>query len=82
MTRNRSFEVHTGWGAAIAAVLVAGGAHVAMAAVLAYAAGWAVEGAQALSERLGTYDPWDAHYTGIGGVLGAQAAIGVQHASF
>ena len=79
MTRNRSFEVHAGWGAAIAAVLVAGGSHAAAAAVLAYAAGWAVEGAQALSERLGTYDHRDALYTGIGGVLGALAATGVQY---
>ena len=79
MTRNRSFEVHAGWGAAIAAVLVAGGHHAAIATAAAYAAGWAVEGAQALSDRLGTYDPWDAHYTGMGGVLGALAAIGVQY---
>ena len=73
--RNRSFETHAGWGAAIAAVLVAGGVHAATAAVLAYAAGWAVEVAQALSDRLGTYDPWDAHYTGMGGVLGALAGV-------
>ena len=79
MTRNRSFETHAGWGAAIAAVLVAGGHHAAIAAAVTYAAGWAVEGAQALSDRLGTYDPWDAHYTGMGGVLGALAATGVQY---
>ena len=70
--RDRSLEVHAGWGWALAATALAYGLHPAWTFVIVYALGWLVELTQ-LKLGWGTYDPTDAHYTGLGGVAGIMA---------
>jgi hypothetical protein len=67
MTRDRSLEVHAGWGAAVAFAAVQAGATPALAFGLAVTAGVLVESAQWAWPRLGSADPWDAVWTAVGG---------------
>ena len=71
MTRNRSFETHSGWGAAVALAAAVAGSPAWVAFMVAFAAGVLVEVIQALVPRLGSYDEKDMLYTGIGALAGA-----------
>ena len=71
MERNRSFEVHAGWGAAIALACLLFGAAPAWAFAVAFVAGWAVEGVQKAIPATGRASVDDAVYTGVGGLAGA-----------
>ena len=75
MTRNRSFETHSGWGAAVALAAAVAGAPVWVAFLIGFAAGVVVEVIQALVPRLGSYDEKDMLYTGIGAAVGAAWVI-------
>ena len=66
MTRNRSLEVHAGWGAAIALAAVIAGFSLPWALALACAAGVACEALQWAFPRLGSPDWRDAAYTALG----------------
>ena len=66
MERNRSFEVHAGWGAAIALACLIFGASPAWAFAAAFVAGWAVEGVQKAFPSTGQASVEDAIYTGVG----------------
>ena len=69
--RNRSFETHAGWGAAIALACLLFGASPAWAFAIAFVAGWAVEGVQRAIPATGQASVEDAIYTGVGGLAGA-----------
>ena len=70
--RTRSFEVHAGWGAAVALACIMAGLPLALAFIVAFAAGVFVEMAQWAFPRLGGADVMDAIWTGAG----AAAAVG------
>lgn len=72
MQRNRSLEVHAGWGAAVALACILAGLPLALAFMVAFAAGVVVEMAQWAFPRLGGADVMDAIWTGAG----AAAAVG------
>ena len=69
--RDRSFEVHFGWGAAIALALIVWGVLPAVAFAVAFAAGIAIELIQLRWPATGAATIEDAIYTGLGGVAGA-----------
>ena len=71
MTRNRSLEVHAGWGAAIVLAAVIAGASWPWSLALACVAGVACEVAQWVSPRLGQADLRDAVYTAAGAAAAA-----------
>ena len=71
MTRNRSLEVHAGWGAAIVLAAVIAGLPLAWALALGVAAGVACEVAQWAVPRLGMPDWRDAAYTAAGAAAAA-----------
>ena len=73
--RNRSFEVHAGWGAAIALACLLFGAPPAWAFAAAFVAGWAVEGVQRAFPSTGQASVKDAIYTGVGGLFGALLGV-------
>jgi L-alanine-DL-glutamate epimerase-like enolase superfamily enzyme len=75
MTRNRSFETHSGWGAAVVLAAAVAGAPAWVAFLIGFAAGVLVEAIQALVPRLGSYDPKDMIYTGVGALAGAVWAL-------
>jgi len=75
MERNRSFEVHAGWGAAIALACLLFGAPPAWAFAAAFVAGWAVEGVQRAFPSTGQASVEDAIYTGVGGLAGALLGV-------
>ena len=75
MQRNRSFEVHAGWGAAIALACLLFGATPALAFAAAFAAGWAVEAVQWAVPATGSATAEDAIYTGLGGLAGALLGV-------
>lgn len=70
MRRDRSFEVHFGWGLALAACAGLFGAPAWVAFVGATAAGLAVELVQAAWPRAGSATVEDFIYTGLGGLVG------------
>ena len=74
--RNRSFEVHFGWGAAIALACLLFGASPALAFGAAFAAGWLVEAVQWAFPETGAASVEDAIYTGLGGLAGAVLGAG------
>jgi len=69
MTRNRSLEVHAGWGYGIALTMIYFGFAPALGFILAMALGAAFELIQRYITRSGGDDVWDVIYTGIGGVV-------------
>ena len=71
MTRNRSFETHSGWGAAVALAAAAAGAPAWVAFLIAFAAGVLVEAVQWAFPRTGSATFDDVLYTGIGALAGA-----------
>ena len=70
MKRNRSFETHSGWGAAVALSAYVAGSSTPTALAIGVAAGIAVELIQKAVPALGTYDNKDIVYTAIGAALG------------
>ena len=77
MMRNRSFEVHAGWGAAVALALLLFGVTPAWAFAGAFAAGAAVEAVQWAFPATGEATWEDVIYTGIGGLAGALMGLAV-----
>jgi glycopeptide antibiotics resistance protein len=75
MQRNRSFEVHAGWGAAIALACLLFGATPVLALFAACAAGVAVEAVQWAFPATGSATVKDAIYTGLGGLAGALLGV-------
>ena len=75
MMRDRSFEVHFGWGAAIALGLIVFGATPVVALLAACAAGVAVEAVQWAFPAAGSATIEDAIYTGLGGLAGALLGV-------
>ena len=73
--RNRSFEVHAGWGLAVSLALLLFGVPPALAFAGAFVAGLAVEAVQWAFPATGQATWDDVIYTGIGGLAGA--ALGV-----
>ena len=69
--RNRSFEVHAGWGLAVSLALLLFGVSPAVAFAGAFAAGAAVEAVQWAFPATGQATWEDVIYTGIGGLGGA-----------
>ena len=66
MTRNRSFETHSGWGAAVVLAASVAGSPVWLALLLGFAAGVLVEVVQWAFPRFGGPSMDDVLYTGIG----------------
>lgn len=75
MTRNRSFEVHAGWGAAVALACLLFGGSPALALAVALAAGAAVEAMQWAWPAAGQATIEDVLYTGAGGAMGALLGV-------
>jgi glycopeptide antibiotics resistance protein len=75
MQRNRSFEVHAGWGAAVALAALLFGMSPVMALLIACAAGVAVEALQWAVPATGSATVEDAIYTGLGGLAGALLGV-------
>ena len=71
VTRNRSFEVHAGWGAALVLAAAVAGVPVWGAFLIAFAAGVLVEAVQWAVPRAGSPSAEDVVYTGIGALAGA-----------
>ena len=71
MTRNRSFETHSGWGAAVALAAAVAGAPAWVAFLIAFSAGVLVEAVQWAFPRTGSATVDDVLYTGIGALAGA-----------
>ena len=71
MTRNRSFETHSGWGAAVALAAAVAGLPVWQAFLVAFAAGVLVEAVQWAFPKAGSPSAADVIYTGIGAAAGA-----------
>ena len=71
MTRNRSFETHSGWGAAVALAAAVAGLPVWQAFLIAFAAGVLVEAVQWAFPKTGSPSAADVIYTGIGAAAGA-----------
>ena len=70
MTRNRSFETHAGWGAAVALAAFVAGASVLIAFVIALAFGVIVEAVQWVFPNTGSASIDDIIYTGVGALAG------------
>lgn len=75
MIRNRSFEVHFGWGMAIALAAIVFGISPWNGFWIAAMAGLIVELVQGLWPRLGTISAADALYTLGGGLAGAGMGV-------
>lgn len=75
MQRNRSFETHSGWGAAVALAAVAAGLGPWSAFLVAFAAGVLVEIVQWIFPRFGSPSAADVLYTGVGAGAGAVWAL-------
>ena len=71
MIRNRSFETHSGWGAAVALAAAVAGLPAWQAFFIAFAAGVLVEAIQWAFPRTGSATAADVLYTGIGALAGA-----------
>jgi glycopeptide antibiotics resistance protein len=71
MTRNRSFETHSGWGAAVALAAAVAGAPAWVAFLIGFAAGVLVEAVQWAFPKTGSATVDDVIYTGIGALAGA-----------
>ena len=71
MTRNRSFETHSGWGAAVALAAAVVGLPAWQAFLVAFAAGVLVELIQWAFPKTGTPGLDDVLYTGVGAAVGA-----------
>ena len=71
MTRNRSFETHSGWGAAVALAAAVAGLPVWQAFLIAFSAGVLVEAVQWSFPKAGSATMDDVLYTGIGAAAGA-----------
>ena len=71
MKRNRSFETHSGWGAAVAFRRAVAGAPAWVAFLVAFAAGVLVEAVQWAFPKTGTASLDDMCYTGVGALVGA-----------
>ena len=70
MTRNRSFETHAGWGAAIFLAASVAGVSVLIAFVIALVFGVIVEVVQWILPKTGSASINDIIYTGIGALAG------------
>jgi uncharacterized membrane protein YjjP (DUF1212 family) len=75
MQRNRSFETHSGWGAAVALAAVVAGLGPWSAFLVAFAAGVLVELVQWAVPVTGNPSAEDVLYTGVGAVAGAAWAL-------
>ena len=75
MQRNRSFETHSGWGAAVALAAVVAGLEPWIAFIVGFAAGVLVEAVQWVFPRFGSPSAEDVIYTGLGALAGAMWAI-------
>ena len=75
MQRNRSFETHSGWGAAVALAAVVAGFEPWSAFLVACAAGVLVELVQWAVPVTGTPSAADVVYTGVGAGVGAVWAL-------
>lgn len=71
MARNRSFETHSGWGAAVVLAAAVAGEPAWVAFLIAFAAGVLVEAVQWAFPRTGSATMDDVLYTGIGAAIGA-----------
>ena len=71
VTRTRSFETHSGWGAAVALAAAVAGLPAWQAFLVAFAAGVLVEAVQYLFPKTGSPTVEDVLYTGIGAAVGA-----------
>ena len=78
MIRNRSLEVHAGWGLAVSLALLLFGVPPVWAFAGAFAAGAAVEAVQWAFPCSGQATWEDVIYTGIGGLAGALMGLGIQ----
>ena len=71
MTRNRSFETHSGWGAAVVLAAAVAGSPAWVAFLIGFAAGVLVEAVQWAFPKAGSATAADVIYTGIGALAGA-----------
>ena len=71
MKRNRSFETHSGWGAAVVLAAAVAGSPAWVAFLVAFAAGVLVEAVQWAFPKTGSPSAADVIYTGIGAAAGA-----------
>ena len=71
VTRNRSFETHSGWGAAVALAAAVAGLPAWQAFLIAFSAGVLVEAVQWAFPKTGTANLADMCYTGVGAAAGA-----------
>jgi VanZ family protein len=69
--RNRSFETHSGWGAAVVLAAAVAGMPIWIAFLIGVVAGIAVEAVQYLFPKTGSPMVEDVIYTGIGAAIGA-----------
>lgn len=77
MIRNRSFETHSGWGAAVVLAAAVAGAPAWVAFLIGCAAGVLVEVVQWAFPRLGAATAEDVLYTGIGAGAAALWAVAI-----
>ena len=77
MTRNRSFETHSGWGAAVVLAAAVAGAPAWVAFLIGFAAGVLVEAVQWAFPKVGSPSVEDVIYTGVGAFLGAVFVVAV-----
>ena len=75
MKRDRSFEVHFGWGLAIALACLLFGASPVVSWAVALVAGVVVEVVQWAFPSAGSASADDAIYTGLGGLAGALLGV-------
>ena len=75
VTRNRSFETHSGWGAAVVLAAAVAGMPIWIAFLIGVVAGIAVEAVQYLFPKTGSPTVEDVLYTGIGAAVGAAWAL-------
>ena len=75
LKRDPSFEVHFGWGLAIALAVLLFGWSPLVALAVATAAGLAVEAIQWRWPATGAAQAEDAIYTGLGGLAGALLGV-------
>ena len=71
MKRNRSFETHSGWGAAVVLAAAVAGSPIWIAFLIAFAAGVLVEAVQWVFPKTGAPSLGDVLYTGVGAAAGA-----------
>jgi hypothetical protein len=78
MTRDRSLETHSGWGAAVVLGASVAGAPLWLALCIGLAAGLAVEAVQWAFPRTGSPSTKDVLYTAIGAFAAGLFALFVQ----